>query len=405
MGDASRFILIVALLGAAACRSDGDGRLAEAPLAQTRAATGIRYLAGTGNNGPENGVADGDRAGEVPFRRATEIRRFRFPEDHGPHQDYRTEWWYFTGNLQSDAGRHFGFELTFFRLGLVAGTGTGGEDWGRDSAWMAHFALTDTANGGFAQAERLARSHERLAFARSDALTVRVQDWSANTGADGNLHLQAQMEGYSIDLNASGLEEIVLQGEQGLDRKGPEIGNASYYYSAPSLQVTGVVATGGNGTGAANSQMHRVSGSAWLDREWGTSTLSPGVAGWDWFALQLSDGRRLMYYRLRTSGGDTSPYSGGSLAGPGQAVVRLGTEDVRLDSVRTWRSEATGVRYPVAWSLSIPGESLALEIEPVLEAQEIDLSVRYWEGAVQVRGVANGLPIDGQGYLELAGYE
>ncbi len=345
------------------------------------APTGIRYLSG--------GDADG-------FARVLAPRAFRFPDDHGPHPGFLTEWWYFTGNLDTENRRHFGFELTFFRLGLATEGYSRESDWQGDSVWMAHFAITDTAANTFVANERLARSHRSLAFARAAPFEVRVEDWSVERTDDGSWQLRAAMPGYALALSLNGLDRIVGQGDAGYDRKGPEVGNASYYYSAPRLTAEGTLTT---------DEAEAVVGTAWLDREWSTSSLSPGIEGWDWFALQLSDGRDLMFYRLRDRNGGVSPFSGGSLTGAGGSAQRLDATAVSATPLRSWRSDSSGVEYPVAWRLEIPSEGIELLVEPFIDAQEIDLSVRYWEGAVSASGTARDRAISGRGYLELAGYE
>jgi len=266
-----------------------------------------------------------------------------------------------------------------------------------DSVWMANFALTDTRSGEFHTAERLSRGHDRLAYARPEPLSIRVEDWHVEQTGPGSLRAIAATDDVAIDISLGGLDRIVLQGERGYDRKGPEPGNASYYYSAPRLTASGTVRDR-NGTEST------VSGAAWLDREWGTSALSTNVEGWDWFALQLSDGRDLMYYRLRQTDGGTSPFSGGSLLAADGSTVALEPDMVELAVIDYWRSRSSGVSYPVAWRLNIPEQNMELEVTPYLPDQEIDLSVRYWEGAVSVSGQANGASIAGNGYLELAGY-
>jgi predicted secreted hydrolase len=265
---------------------------------------------------------------------------------------------------------------------------------------MAHFALTDVARGRFIAAERFARGGALgLAGARAAPLRIWVKDWSVAGSADAasaDVTLSANDGQNSLSLRLNTVKPPIAQGDRGLDAKGPEPGNASYYYSLPRLAATGVLTLGGEAAA--------VSGTAWVDREWGTSALSPGVVGWDWFALQLSDGRELMYYRLREASGDATAFSGGSIVDTGGVAARLSADDVRLTVVDEWRSERTGVTYPVAWRMELPDQKLFLEIEPYLENQEIDLSVRYWEGAVRVRGTSAGARIEGHGYLELAGY-
>jgi predicted secreted hydrolase len=211
------------------------------------------------------------------------------------------------------------------------------------------------------------------------------------------MRLRAASSGAAIDLELSRFERIVLQGEHGLDRKGPELGNASYYYSAPRLDVTGIVRSG-------NRPVDQVSGHAWMDREWGTSALSPGVTGWDWFALRLDDGRDLMFYRLRRADGSATSFSGGTLTDATGATRRLRAEDVELEIAERWRSPASGVTYPIGWRMKVPDEELDLVITPSLRDQELRLSVRYWEGAVAITGRSAAREIRGLGYLELAGY-
>jgi predicted secreted hydrolase len=348
------------------------------------AANGIRFLAGGQDDGFEHAL--------VP-------RQFEFPADHGSHEGFRNEWWYFTGNLVDASGRHFGFEMTFFRIELVP-MGTPRESrWATNTLWMAHFALTDTAAHRFHSAERLARGALDLAGATSEPFHVWVKDWSVRGSADdrsASLVLRAQDAEASVTLDLDASKPLVLNGDRGLDSKGPEPGNASFYYSFPRLVVGGFVMVDG--------ATFVVKGSAWMDREWGTSALSPGVVGWDWFALQLSDGRDLMFYRLREADGGASPFSGGSLIQTDGTVERLDGRDVELAATAYWSSPHTGVRYPVSWRIGIPRHRVDLVVEPTMYDQELDLSVRYWEGAVRVTGSGDGDELTGQGYLELAGY-
>jgi predicted secreted hydrolase len=376
----------VCILVAMLCACGADISEPERGLADdAAAATGIRFLGG--------GNADG-------FERAYEPRELVFPADHGSHNGFRNEWWYFTGNLFDATGRHFGFELTFFRFALTSEARTRESQWGATDLWMAHFALTDTAARKFHAAERLARGALDLAGATSEPLHVWVKDWSVR-GAAGtstaSLTLSARDSDASIFVRLSALKPLVIHGDRGLDSKGPEPGNASFYYSFPRLAVSGSVTVRGE-------TFDIVNGTAWMDREWGSSALSPGVVGWEWFALQLSDGRDLMFYRLRDSNGETTPFSGGTLIERDGTAESLQATDVDLIVTDRWTSPTTGARYPIAWRLGIPGYRTELVIEPVLENQEVDLSVRYWEGAVRANGASAGEPITAVGYLELAGY-
>jgi predicted secreted hydrolase len=382
-----------ACLALAGCGADRAGT-ASAP---GPGVNGVRYLAG-----------GADAAG---FARATEPRPFVFPADHGAHPDFRTEWWYFTGNVFDDKENPYGFELTIFRIALGAASPARESSLATNAVWMAHLTVTDTARRRFEAAERLSRGAPGLAGVTtgraalidaadasdvSDTTVIAVEDFSMTYHGNA-VSLEASDADFGISLELSGLDRIVAQGNAGLDAKGPEPGNASYYFSSPRLQTRGTIRS----VGAAPVA---VEGTAWMDREWSTSALSPDIAGWDWFALQLDDGRDVMFYRLRGRDGSTSGFSGGSVADAAGNVTRLDADSVELVPIERWTSRNTGVVYPVAWHMTIPTEDLELEIRPRLDDQELDLSVRYWEGAITVDGRASGEPIAGFGYLELAGY-
>ena len=352
----------------------------------TQQRTGLRLLGGEAGDG---------------FARATQPRQFAFPADHGAHPTYRTEWWYFTGNLATASGRHFGFELTFFRYALAprGAERDGASAWRAEQIWMAHFAITDTEGGRFIARERLTREALGLAGAATEPLRIWVKDWAA-TGEAGDdeltLRLDARDDAIALALELESTVRHVAHGDRGLDTKGAGSGNASHYYSVPRLAADGHLTVEG--------ETFAVSGLAWLDREWSTSSLDPGTEGWDWFALHLSDGSSLMFYRLRTPSGEATPYSGGSLVRADGVRIPLAANDVALSVLEHWTSGTTGVRYPVAWRLAAPAAGITLEIRPYLRNQELDLSVRYWEGAVRAAGQGPGGPLTGQGYLELAGY-
>jgi predicted secreted hydrolase len=330
-----------------------------------------------------------------------EPRDFVFPEDHSSHPDFRSEWWYFTGNLAAHEDRHFGFELTFFRLAAAPPSPRDEADsaWRTEQIWMAHLAVTDSKGRRFVARERLGREALGLAGATALPLRVWVTDWSAAAErTDGGIafRLDARDDIVSLSLDVSSTLPPVEHGDRGLDRKGAAAGNASYYYSVPRLLASGSITLDG--------ETFPVTGLAWMDREWSTSSLEPGIVGWDWFALHLSDGRSLMFYRLRTATGESSPYSGGSLIGPDGVRTALGATDVTLRALDHWRSSASGVRYPVEWRMTIPRAGLDFTLEPYLDDQEVNLSVRYWEGAVRAAGNGSADAITAQGYMELAGY-
>jgi predicted secreted hydrolase len=376
-----RVYVVLALLATIGGCSDAAQERGAAPLQ-----TGLRLLGGEAGDG---------------FARATQPRPFVFPADHGSHPEFRTEWWYFTGNLAAAGGRHFGFELTFFRYALAPASQPreGASAWRAREVWMAHFAITDTEGRRFIARERLARGALGLAGARVEPLEVWVKDWAAtgvSTGDDLKLRLEAHDDAIALDLRLESTIPHVAQGERGLDTKGTGVGNASHYYSVPRLAAEGEVTIEG--------ETFAVSGLAWLDREWGTSSLDAGTEGWDWFALHLSDGSSLMFYRLRAEDGAATRFSSGSWVRADGTRTMLGPTDVTLAVLDEWTSGATGVRYPVAWRLAVPGAGISLDVRPYLEHQELELSVRYWEGAVRADGKGPAGALTGQGYLELAGY-
>ncbi|HEU5088087.1 MAG TPA: lipocalin-like domain-containing protein [Roseiflexaceae bacterium] len=331
---------------------------------------------------------------DAGFARALEPRQFVFPQDHGPHPEFATEWWYYTGNLASADDRRFGYELTFFRFGLTPGQPQRASDWAANSIYMAHFALTDVAGKQFYAFERFSRGAAGLAGASGQPFRVWLENWQVDgQGADGTpMRLQARNGDLALDLTLAAGQGLVLQGDRGLSQKSAEAGNASYYYSFPRMPSRGTITVGG--------QSFEVQGDSWMDREWSTSALGANQVGWDWFALQLDDGRALMWYRLRLKDGGADPASSGLLIDADGSTRRLGRSDVTLEATGQWRSPATGITYPSAWRLHIPGERLELVVTPLLADQELRLTTTYWEGAVDVSG-----SVTGRGYVELTGYD
>jgi len=358
--------------------------------------TGL-LLAGCGDGrAPADGGGLAEALGgpaDVGFARATGIRPFEFPHDHGPHPEYRNEWWYATGNVDDGAGRRYGFQLTLFRIGLKPGRAQRPSNWATHQVWMAHLALTDVAGGEFHAAERFARGGDiGLAGASREPVSVWLEDWRLQRDSDGVWHLDGATGQFALALELVPRKPPVLQGDRGLSRKSEAPGNASYYYSLARLQTEGTIAVDG--------QSRSVRGHAWLDREWSTSALGPDQVGWDWFALQLDDGRELMFYRLRRRDGGIDPLSAGSLVAADGAKRPLARDDVAIEVLDRWTSPR-GTRYPARWRVEAAGLDGPLEVVPVLADQELDASVRYWEGAVDV--LRDGEPI-GRGYVELAGY-
>ena len=342
-------------------------------------------------------VADAMNSDTTGYRRATTVRDFTFPEDYGPHPGFKNEWWYLTGNLNGPDGRPFGYELTIFRFALAPPSDTtaprSASDWRTDQFYMAHFAVTDSAGQAFYADERFGRGGAGLAGAQAAPLRVWLEDWSIESvGADPfPLRLRAQQDGAAIDLTVRPEKPRVLQGDRGLSQKGPGVGNASYYYAYTRLATEGTVVSGTDTT--------QVSGQSWMDREWSTSALGPDQEGWDWFALQLDDGRDLMYYQLRNTDGSASSFSEGTIVGPDGSTTKIGQENVTLEVLDTWTSPDGTHTYPVEWRLQVPPADVDVRVTALMQNQEMDVSVRYWEGAVRVTGSDTG-----RGYVELTGY-
>ena len=339
------------------------------------------------------------------FARALEPRDFSFPADHGPHPDYRNEWWYVTGNLDAATGERFGYELTIFRFALAPATEPAAvaeeaSAWRTRQVYVAHFAVTDVSGRRFLAEESFARGALGLAGAAADPFRVWVEGWwlkaypqHAEESAAWLLH--ADSGDVALTLTLQPRKAPVLHGEGGLSQKSAEPGNASYYYSVTRIATQGALRLGGD--------VYDVSGTSWLDREWGSSALSGEQAGWDWFALQFADGSELMYYQLRRRDGSVGPRSAGTYVPAEGEPVHLVYGDVTLDVLDYW-SSPNGGRYPSGWQLSVPRLELSAEIQPVLRAQELETSVRYWEGAVDVTGRHGSDAVEGRGYVELTGY-
>lgn len=331
------------------------------------------------------------------FERAVDPRQFVFPRDHGSHPDFRTEWWYLTGNLATETGRRFGYQFTIFRNAMTAESPARQSAWATHQIYMGHLALTDVEGQEFHTAERFARGAAGLAGAQLEPFRVWLEDWRL-TGEDSGppFRLKARNGEIEIELDLAPTKPLVLQGDAGLSRKGLQPGNASYYYAFTRMATAGRIRVDGAD--------FEVQGSSWLDREWSTSALEPGQRGWDWFALQLDDGSDLMVYQMRRDDGSPDPASSGSLVDLSGSKEALSQRDFQLEVVDWWTSPHSGARYPAKWRLALPEEELRLRIEPLVSDQELRLSVLYWEGAVRIEGSRAGRPIAGTGYVELTGY-
>ncbi len=338
-------------------------------------------------------LADDGRgsASSVAFPAVEQGRTLVFPRDHGAHPDFRTEWWYITGWIESD-GVPRGFQITFFRS-------RPGVQESNESAFapkqliFAHAAIADTRRGRLIYEERAGRQGFGLAYANTTTTDVAIDAWTL-TRSNGEYRTRIVAEEFAMDLRFAVTQPVLLQGENGFSRKGPQRKQASYYYSLPHLQVDGSI--------RLDSKTLAVTGEAWLDHEWSSEYLPAGAQGWDWVSINLSDGGALMAFRMRAPGGGRF-WAGGSMRDRHGRLTALSPDDVAFEPSRYWRSPRSAIDYPVA--MRVRAGSYQIEIEPLMDDQELDSSastgVIYWEGAV--RASADGRQI-GRGYLELTGY-
>ncbi|WP_163994325.1 lipocalin-like domain-containing protein [Pyxidicoccus caerfyrddinensis] len=356
----------------------------------------------TGGTLTVSGALGGSDTSAAGYARAVEPRAFQFPEDHGPHPEFRTEWWYWTGNLETEDGRAFGYQFTLFRSALAPEAPQRASAWGARQVYLGHFTVSDVAGSGFHASERFSRSALELAGASARPFKVWLEDWQAASVGEATwpVRLHAETDEVALELLLEPGKPPVLQGDRGLSQKGPERGNASYYYSMTRMPSRGTVRVDG--------RTYEVKGESWMDREWSTSALGADQVGWDWFSLQLSDGSELMYYQLRRKDGTSDRFSSGTWVPPPGAAssepVRVSREDVRVEVLDTWKSPRSGGQYPSRWRLRVEKLGLDVTVTPKLADQELPVSVLYWEGAVSLEGTREGKPLTGRGYVELTGY-
>ncbi|KGE03200.1 lipocalin-like domain-containing protein [Pseudohaliea rubra] len=360
----------------------------------------LLLLAGCGDRETTTGLDVASALGgdaTAGFARANAPRQFDFPADHNAHPAFRNEWWYFTGQLTAANGERFGYQVTFFRIALAPPAPPRASAWATQQLWMAHSALTAIDAGRHWHRERFARDALGLAGQQSEPFRVWLEDWTLAGGDGGTFPWQLSIDAgdFTLVFTLEPQREPVLQGDGGLSQKSAETGNASYYYSITRLTTTGTLTVG--------EEQYAVTGLSWLDREWSTSALGEGQAGWDWFSLQLASGDDLMLYQLRREDGSRDRHSAGLLLGADGRRQPLSADAFSLEPARWWQAES-GVRYPVAWRLQVPGASLDLRIEAAVDDQEMATAVRYWEGAVEVRAAESGAAA-GRGYLEMTGYD
>lgn len=332
------------------------------------------------------------------FQRALPGMELRFPQDFGPHNDYLTEWWYYTGNLESPAGRQFGYQFTVFRRALLPPDQRTEREsnWATEQVYLAHFALSDVGAGEFYDFERYARGAAGLAGAQAEPYRVWLYEWEVRQIGDGIYQLHAREQGVEIELNLRDLEGPVLHGDNGYSQKGPDPGNASYYFSQTNLESEGVIRIRGD--------EYPVTGTSWMDHEFSTSALTGDQVGWDWLSLQLKNEIELMLFEIRQTDGSIDPYSSGTLVDADGSTIHVDKDDFRIEVTDTWESPHTGAVYPAGWIVTIPSQDLVVRITPLQPDQELNLTYTYWEGAVAVNGEYQGEAVSGKGYVELTGY-
>jgi predicted secreted hydrolase len=351
------------------------------------------------------GVLEPSSAGDPrhEFRLAEEGYRYEFPRDHGSHDGFRTEWWYYTGNLTTKNGRQFGYQLTFFRRGMPPEQiKTLPSKWSLTQLYLAHFAVSDIRNGRFHFAEKLSRDALRKAGSAANRLHVWIDRWQAES-PDSNQDRQmliASNGDLAIELTVTPEKPLVIHGSGGISRKGAEKGQASHYYSFTRLATSGTITVG--------KESFDVTGTSWMDHEFGSADLGEDLVGWDWFGLQFTDRTELMLYRLRRTDGSADPVSSGTFIDREGKGHHFTIDDFMLEPLTFWDSPTTKAHYPQKWRLTIPAKHLSIELVPRMAEQELmtnrSTQVTYWEGAIEASGTAQGRSLQGQGYMELTGY-
>jgi predicted secreted hydrolase len=328
-------------------------------------------------------------AGGFVYREALPGYRYQFPRDHFEHQDFRTEWWYYTGNVRDAKGKRFGFELTFFREGERHET-ENRSAWAMQDLYLAHAALTDVSGNHFWYEERLNRRGPEwngtgLAGASFDKQRIWNGNWSLQWNGERQT-IDAIAGHFSFHLELRPSKPLVIQGENGVSRKAEGRGRASHYISFPRLEVAGTINSSG------------VNGSAWMDHEWFTEQLSPDQAGWDWSSVQFDNQSELMLYQLRRKDGSGStnidPFSSGTFVDAQGRARHLRRGEFTLDALSKWHE------YPIEWRIRVPSLGIDLICKAVRPNQELRGRTNYWEGAVDYSGTHRGV-----GYLEMTGYD
>ncbi len=320
---------------------------------------------------------------------------YSFPRDHGDHPDFKTEWWYFTGNLRSDAGREFGYQLTFFRQGITPPderVATASRFVAGD-IYFVHFSVTDLADERFQGAQILSRGAYGEAGTADGGRVAWVEGCEAVVLPDGDgFRIVGAADGIGLELTVRSEKAVVIQGTDGVSQKAAGVGRASHYYSLTRLDSEGTVSVGG--------EEFAVTGTSWFDHEWATNQLGADQTGWDWFSLQFDDGTELMLFQIRKRGGGRDEFSSGTFVRADGSTVPIADGEFTLEAGREWTSPETGATYPLEWKVAVPKVGLDLRVAARLDGQEqVFQPVSYWEGSVRATGSR-----DGVGYLEMTGY-
>jgi predicted secreted hydrolase len=335
-------------------------------------------------------------AGE--FRLALPGYSFSFPRDHYSHDDFRTEWWYYTGHLRARSGEEYGYQVTFFRSGMAEARAHPSR-WAAKNLYLAHFAISDVSRKTFRYFERIQRAGLGQAGASRKEFRVWLGDWGVE-GTGATQRLKVKDGGFAVDLTLAAQKAPVIHGADGVSQKGEGRGHASHYYSLTRLKTEGTLTVGGRSV--------PVTGLSWMDHEFGSTQLNPDQVGWDWFSLQFGDGTELMLYIIRKTDGRPDPYSAGTWIGADGRLVRLRQTDFSVEVLERWQSPRGKGVYPMKWRLKLPGLGLDVTVTPAFPDQELDTAkstrVIYWEGAVSAEGTAQGRRASGRGYVEMTGY-
>lgn len=342
-----------------------------------------------------------DAPGRPPFRQALPGYEYSFPRDFGSHDDFRVEWWYYTGNLEDESGkRSFGYQLTFFRVALEGAEKIDNPSrWKADRIYFSHLTVSDVDGRKFYFFERINRKGIGLAGAEAGRLHVWNEDWRLTGNEDRHL-LKATESGVGVDLELTPIKKPVVHGDNGVSVKGSEPGNASHYFSYTRMDTRGRIFLDG--------AEHTVRGSSWMDHEFSSNPLNERLTGWDWFSVQLDNGTELMLYQLRLKNGGVDPHSSGTLVFADGSRRHIQAEDFSVAPAGRWKSGHTGIEYPAGWEIALKNPKIRLTVSPSLVDQELyelrSISGSYWEGSVSIAGEYEGAPARGKGYVELVGY-